>query len=144
VYRRLFVESRCMELKTHCHCDIQLLKGAHTRTSLAFEFDSARVPMSQTHRCVGRHAHACVVKLIRARLPSQALRAGLASQSRTCMGRLSGAATPLRSSHTFYSASRHHKCFSSTYIQRHEINYICTYYFLVQVLVSVCQHTPCC
>jgi hypothetical protein len=31
-------------------------------------------------------AHACVVKYIRARLPSQARRAGLASQTRTCMG----------------------------------------------------------
>jgi hypothetical protein len=31
-------------------------------------------------------AQACVVKLIRARLPSQARRAGLASQTRTCMG----------------------------------------------------------
>jgi hypothetical protein len=31
-------------------------------------------------------AHACVVKYIRARLPSQARRARLASQARTCMG----------------------------------------------------------
>jgi hypothetical protein len=30
-------------------------------------------------------AHACVVKYIRARLPSQVRRAGLASQTRTCM-----------------------------------------------------------
>jgi hypothetical protein len=43
-------------------------KGAHTRTSLARESDSARVPMSQTRPCVDLHAHACVVKLIRARL----------------------------------------------------------------------------
>jgi hypothetical protein len=41
--------------------------AAHTRTSLAREFDSARVPMSQTRPCVGRHAHTCAVKLIRAR-----------------------------------------------------------------------------
>jgi hypothetical protein len=60
-----------------------------------YESGSARVPMSQTYRCVGRHAHVCVVKLIRARLPSQARRAGLASQTRTCMGGLSNAATPL-------------------------------------------------
>jgi hypothetical protein len=31
-------------------------------------------------------AHACVVKYTRARLPSQGRRAGLASQTRTCMG----------------------------------------------------------
>jgi hypothetical protein len=31
----------------------------------------------------------CVVKYIRARLPSQARRAGLASQTRTCMGTFS-------------------------------------------------------
>jgi hypothetical protein len=33
-------------------------------------------------------AHACVVKYIRARLPSQGRRAELASQTRTCMGTL--------------------------------------------------------
>jgi hypothetical protein len=43
-------------------------KGAHTRTSLARESDSARVPMSQTRPCVSRHAHTCVVNLIRGRL----------------------------------------------------------------------------
>jgi hypothetical protein len=42
--------------------------GAHIRTSLARESDSARVPMSQTRSCVGRQAHTCVVKLMRARL----------------------------------------------------------------------------
>jgi hypothetical protein len=51
--------------------------AAHTRTSLARESDSAGVPMSQTPPFVGRHAHACVVKLIRTRLPSQARRARL-------------------------------------------------------------------
>ena len=30
-------------------------KGAHTRTSLARESGSARVPMSQTRPCMGRH-----------------------------------------------------------------------------------------
>jgi hypothetical protein len=35
-------------------------------------------------------AHACVVKYIQARLPSQARRAGLASQIRTCMGIFTG------------------------------------------------------
>jgi hypothetical protein len=43
-------------------------KGAHTHTSLARESDSARVPMSQTRTCVGRHAHTYVVRLIRDRL----------------------------------------------------------------------------
>jgi hypothetical protein len=44
------------------------LKGGHTSTILARESYSALVPMSQTPPCVGRHAHTCVVKLIRARL----------------------------------------------------------------------------
>ncbi|PNF30410.1 hypothetical protein B7P43_G12875 [Cryptotermes secundus] len=39
--------------------------------------------MSQTRPCVGRHAHACVMKLIRARLPSQTRRVGLASQTQS-------------------------------------------------------------
>jgi hypothetical protein len=44
------------------------------------ESGSARVPMSQTRLCGAQSwesAHACVVKYIRARLPSQARRAGL-------------------------------------------------------------------
>jgi hypothetical protein len=69
-----------------------LLKGAHKRTSLASESGWARVPMSQTRPCVECHepesTHACVVKYIRAWLPSQAPRGGLASQTRTCMGTL--------------------------------------------------------
>jgi hypothetical protein len=67
-------------------------KGSHTRTSLASESGWARVPMSQTCPCVECHesesTHACVVKYIRAWLPSQALRGGLASQTRTCIGTL--------------------------------------------------------
>jgi hypothetical protein len=39
-------------------------------------------------------AHACVVKYIRARLPSQARRAGLSSQTRTCMGTFRGLSEP--------------------------------------------------
>jgi hypothetical protein len=54
-----------------CHQFLLYCKGAHTRTSLACESDSARVPISQ--------ARPCVVKLIRA---------GLASEIRTCLGRL--------------------------------------------------------
>jgi hypothetical protein len=42
---------------------LQALGGPYT-----YESDSVRVPMSQTRPCVGRHAHTCVVKLIRARL----------------------------------------------------------------------------
>jgi len=37
---------------------------------------------------VWESTHACVVKFIRAWLPSQAPRGGLASQTRTCMGSL--------------------------------------------------------
>jgi hypothetical protein len=58
----------------------------HTCTSLVRESDSARVPMSQTPPCVGRKVGSQLVKLIRARLPSQVRRAGHASQIRTCMG----------------------------------------------------------
>ena len=67
-------------------------KGAHTRTSLARESGWARVPMTETRRCVECHepesTHACVVKYIRAWLPSQAPRGGLAIQTVTCMDRL--------------------------------------------------------
>ena len=71
---------------------VALSKGAHTRTSLARESGWARVPMSQTRPCVECHepesTHACVVKYIRAWLPSQAPRGGLASETCTCMGTL--------------------------------------------------------
>jgi hypothetical protein len=67
-----------------------LPEGAHTRTSLASESGWARVPMSQTRPCVECHelesTLACVVKYIRALLPSQAPRSGLVSQTRTRMG----------------------------------------------------------
>jgi hypothetical protein len=67
-------------------------KGAHTRTSVASESGWAWVPMSQTRPCVECHepesTRACVVIYIRACLPSQAPRGGLASQTRTCMGTL--------------------------------------------------------
>jgi hypothetical protein len=55
----------------HVHLPITMAarsNGAHTRTSLAREFNSARVTISRTCPCVGRHAHTCVVKLIRVRL----------------------------------------------------------------------------
>jgi hypothetical protein len=55
-----------------------------------YESGWAQVPMGQTRPCVEcrepESTHACVVKYIRAWLPSQAPRGGLVSQTRTCMG----------------------------------------------------------
>jgi hypothetical protein len=60
--------------------------------SLASESGRTRVSMSQTRPCVvcqePESTHGCVVKYIRSRLPSQAPRGGLASQTRACMGTL--------------------------------------------------------
>jgi hypothetical protein len=60
-------------------------KGAHTRTSLASESGWARVQMSQTRPCVERHKpdFGRLYIYIRAWLPSQAPRGGLASQTST-------------------------------------------------------------
>ena len=67
-------------------------KSAHTLTSLARESGCARVPMTETGPCVEcpetESTHACVVKYIKAWLPSQAPRGGLTSQTLTCMDRL--------------------------------------------------------
>jgi hypothetical protein len=68
-------------------CGFHKPKVAHKRTSLASESGWARVPMNQTRPSVECHepesTHACVVKYIRAWLPSQAPRGELESQTRT-------------------------------------------------------------
>ena len=67
-------------------------EGAHTHMRLARESGWARVPMTETRPCVEcpetESTHACVVKYIKAWLPSQAPRCRLATQTLTCMDRL--------------------------------------------------------
>jgi hypothetical protein len=73
-------------------------KGAHTRTSLASESGWARVPVSQTRPCVECHepsfarlyiyTYTHIHMYIRAWLPNQAPRGGLANQTHFCMGTL--------------------------------------------------------
>jgi hypothetical protein len=56
-------------------------KGAHTRTSLARESDSARVPMSQTHPCVDRKVGSQLMRFWVEINPSLAPESSLPSQT---------------------------------------------------------------
>jgi hypothetical protein len=66
--KRIHTSNICVLCGIRTHDPSVRTNGDSSRTSLACESDSARVPMGQTRPCVGGHAHTYVVKLIRARL----------------------------------------------------------------------------
>jgi hypothetical protein len=77
----------------HCHT-----YGAHTRTSLARESDSARVPMSQTRPVCGSPRSYVCGEIN----PSPAPESSSPNQTRTCMGPFNRYRCCTTCSHDFY------------------------------------------
>jgi hypothetical protein len=83
-----FVKKKVDSIRASSRKELRRVRDSSIITAAATCFDELVLDI-QMYEQSSESAHACVVKYIGARLPSQARRAGLASQTRTYMGTLS-------------------------------------------------------
>jgi hypothetical protein len=80
-----FVKKKVYSIRASFRKELRRVRDSSNITAAATCCDGLILD-TEMYEQSSESAHARVVKYIRARLPSQARRAGLASQTRTCMG----------------------------------------------------------